>query len=332
MRFFYLRRLFLCALVGFGTCLNLHSAPVYAQNSQNFNRAVEEGDMAAPPPVAQPVAVPAPTAAATNTGLQATDLQVRMNALENLVRGLTGQVEKLQFQNNQLLQAQQKISGDNDVRFKDIETKLSTHEANMKGLVAAQQTLAQQQAATPQPASPAATEPEAGKAIDMPQAKEKSSEKPVSEKSSGTLGTISKNKDEPNVVKSDDSNAQAQYDDAFNALRQAKYDDAEKSFTAFLKNHPKHHLTENAKYWLAETFYVRGKFQEAAVAFAEAYQEFPKGAKAPDNLLKLSMSLGSLGKKPDACVTLGELAKKFPSASAVTRNRAEQQRKTLGCS
>jgi tol-pal system protein YbgF len=308
----------LCALLISGTCITLPASVALAQNSQNFNRDVEEGETP-PPPAPMPMAQPAPA-------IQATDLQMRMNALENLVRNMTGQVEKLQFQNNQLLQAQQKIAADNDIRFKDIEQKLATHEANMKGIVAAQQNLAQQQAAAaaapPPPPAPAA-EPEPSKTVDTPA---------PSEKSSGTLGTISKNKDEPGVVKGDDSTAQAQYDEAFNALRQTKYDDAEKAFTTFLKNHPKHHLTENAKYWLGETFYVRGKFHEAAVAFADAYQEFPKGSKAPDNLLKLSMSLGSLGKKSDACVTLGELFKKFPNAKAITTNRAEQQKKTLGCS
>ncbi|NDE91052.1 MAG: tol-pal system protein YbgF [Alphaproteobacteria bacterium] len=283
------------------------------------------------PALAQDDDLPPPVAPAPSAGLQATDLQMRMGALENLVRAMTGQVEKLQFLNNQLLQAQQKIAGDNEVRFKDIEQKLATHEANMKGLVAAQQNLAQAQSQaqavqqTPppvaqQPATPPAAAEQPAKALDAPPVKEK-----ITDKASGTLGTIT-------TGKGDDATAQTQYDEAFNALRQAKYDEAEKTFTVFLKNHPKHHLTENARYWLAETFYVRGKFQEAAVAFAEAYQEFPKGAKAPDNLLKLSMSLGSLGKKADACVTLGELSKKFPSASGVTKNRAEQQKKTLGCS
>lgn len=315
-------RVTLSALLITGACISLSPSLAFAQH--NFNRdSVEDGE-APPPPVATPQT-------AQPVGVQATDLQMRMNALENLVRNLTGQVEKLTFQNNQLAQMQQKIAADNEIRFKDMEQKLATHEANMKGLVAAQQNLAAQQqaaAAAPPPVAPAPTpaaapEPSDAGKLDAP---------PPKEKTGGTLGTISKNKDEPNVVKGDDSTAQAQYDEAFNALRQAKYDDAEKAFSTFLKSHPKHHLTENAKYWLAETFYVRGKFQEAAVSFADAYQEFPKGSKAPDNLLKLSMSLGSLGKKADACTTLAELSKKFPNATAVTKNRAEQQKKTLGCS
>jgi tol-pal system protein YbgF len=124
---------------------------------------------------------------------------------------------------------------------------------------------------------------------------------------------------------------QGMYDTAFQALRQAKYDQAETRLRAFLKAHPKHKLAENARYWLGETYYVRGKFQDSAVTFAEGFQQFPNGSKAPDNLLKLAMSLGSINKKQDACTTLSELKKRFPNASAIIRNRADQERKTLAC-
>jgi tol-pal system protein YbgF len=138
-----------------------------------------------------------------------------------------------------------------------------------------------------------------------------------------TLGTISSS--------GKTGDAQGLYDQAFLALRQAKYDDAERDFKSFLKANPKHRLTENAKYWLAETYYVRGKYSDSAVLFAETYQEFPQGAKAPDNLLKLAMSLAGLKKTQDACLTLGELKKRFPTTSAGIKNRAEQEKKTLGC-
>jgi tol-pal system protein YbgF len=142
---------------------------------------------------------------------------------------------------------------------------------------------------------------------------------------SHTLGTISSE-----APKAGDP--QAMYDGAFLSLRQARYDEAESRLKTFLKTHPKHRLAENAKYWLGETYYVRGKFQEAAVSFGEGFQQFPAGSKAPDSLLKLAMSLGSINKKQDACTTLGELKKRFPNASAIIRNRAEQEKKTLACS
>jgi tol-pal system protein YbgF len=308
-----------------------------AQNMQNFNRDIyDESDLPQP---AQTQPIPTTVQAPQ---LQATDIQMRMNAMENLVRGLTGQVEKLQFHNNQLMQLQQKMNADNDVRFKDVEQKQTAHDTTLKSLSIAQQNLAKMSIAQEKDTTEKEPEKIAEKTAEKPadEASEKGAtlDVPKSTKALGTLTKESKKDDAPiktdvkTDVKTDATSAQAQYDEAFTALRQAKYDAAEQSFNTFLKNNPKHALTENAKYWLAETFYVRGKFQEAAVAFAEAYQEFPKGAKAADNLLKLSMSLGSLGKKPDACLTLSELAKKFPQATAVTKNRAAQQKKAMGCS
>lgn len=308
----------------------LPAAPCFAQNMQNFNRSDDEPQplVAAPPVQAAPVAAPIVP--------QATDLQMRMNALETLVRNMTGQMEKLQFQNNQMQQLLQRMGGDSDVRFRDIEGKQAAFDNALKALALQQQTQSAPAPAAPAPAAPATAEttpapaaaPET-KTEAKPETPESGVNKPTAPKDA-VLGTIKK--DGEGKGKADEGDAQVQYDTAFQALRQAKYDDAERSFKTFLEGHPKHRLTENAKYWLAETYYVRGKFEEAAVAFAEAYEQFPKGAKAPDNLLKLAMSLGSLGKKQDACLTLGELTKRFPQASAVTRNRTEQQRKSLGCS
>ncbi len=125
---------------------------------------------------------------------------------------------------------------------------------------------------------------------------------------------------------------EAQYEYAFNLLRQANYAEAEKALTAFIQQHPQDPLAGNAQYWLGETYYVRGRYQDAAVAFAEAYQKYPNSQKAPDNLLKLGMSLGQIGKKSDACVAFGELGKKFPGASDNLKERLKQEKHRYGCS
>ncbi len=125
--------------------------------------------------------------------------------------------------------------------------------------------------------------------------------------------------------------AQEQYDRAFGLLRQADYEGAEKAFKSFIDKNPKDKLVDNAKYWYAETFYVRAKFNDAAVAFADAYQQNPKGTKAPDSLLKMAMSLGSLEKTQDACTTLNELKKNYPNAPQTIRSRADQERTRLKC-
>jgi tol-pal system protein YbgF len=123
----------------------------------------------------------------------------------------------------------------------------------------------------------------------------------------------------------------AQYNHAFGLLKQADYGNAEAALREFVEQHPKDAMAGNAQYWLGETFYARGKYIEAASAFAEGYKRYPKSAKAADGLLKLGMSLGRANQKQNACVALAQLDQVFPSASAAIKTHAEAEKKRLGC-
>src|SRR5262249_49674800 len=112
---------------------------------------------------------------------------------------------------------------------------------------------------------------------------------------------------------------------ALTLLQQANYGEAEIAFKTFIDKNPKDKLVDNAKYWYGETLYVRARFDESAVAFADAYQQNPQGTKASDSLLKLAMSLAALNKTPDACVTLNELKSKYPNAPATVKARAADE-------
>lgn len=122
-----------------------------------------------------------------------------------------------------------------------------------------------------------------------------------------------------------------QYNYAFSLLRKADYDGAEVAFNEFITLHPDSELSGNAYYWLGETHYVRGTYQDAAIAFLKGYQRFPNGDKAPDNLLKLGMTLTRLDKKAEACATFAELRSKFPDAPQTVRDRAAQESAAAGC-
>lgn len=125
--------------------------------------------------------------------------------------------------------------------------------------------------------------------------------------------------------------ADRQYEHAFGLLQQSDYDKAEKAFQDFIAKNKGHTLAGNAQYWLGETYYVRGKYAEAAVAFAEGVQKYPKNNKAPDNLLKLGMALGQLNQKNDACTAYKQLVQRFPEAAASIKRRAETERRKLNC-
>ncbi|HVA35012.1 MAG TPA: tol-pal system protein YbgF [Stellaceae bacterium] len=122
-----------------------------------------------------------------------------------------------------------------------------------------------------------------------------------------------------------------QYQGAFALLRRADYPGAEQALRTFVAQHPKDSLAGNAQYWLGETYYVRRNWKDAAIAFAEGYQKYPKSSKAPDDLLKLAMSLGKMGQKANACAALGRLGRDFPQMPANVRGPATAEKKHLGC-
>lgn len=121
------------------------------------------------------------------------------------------------------------------------------------------------------------------------------------------------------------------YQDAFVKLRDKNYDDAEKLFKSFIDNFPDHSLTPNARYWLGETYYVRNNYERAARLFAQAYQLDPEGSKAPDNLLKLALSLAGTGNKSDACLTLEQIKTQFKKTTTPINARVDREKENLGC-
>ncbi|HYD18668.1 MAG TPA: tol-pal system protein YbgF [Patescibacteria group bacterium] len=123
----------------------------------------------------------------------------------------------------------------------------------------------------------------------------------------------------------------ALYDNAFNDIRDAKYESAASKFALFLKNHKNHPLAANAQYWLAETYYVRQDYKNGAKLFAQNYQDYPQGPKASASLLKLGLSLAKLGKKDDACLSFAQLKKQFPGDTTPEVRRAQTEMKTLAC-
>lgn len=122
-----------------------------------------------------------------------------------------------------------------------------------------------------------------------------------------------------------------QYEYAFGKLKTRNYDDAENALRAFVDRHPDDPLAGNAMYWMGETYYVRKQYSEAARIFLDAYQRFPKGNKAPDNLFKLAKSLSQIGEDQSACTTYAELVKTFPSANQRILSGARSDMTRLGC-
>ena len=128
-----------------------------------------------------------------------------------------------------------------------------------------------------------------------------------------------------------DLGPQGDYDAAYALLQDGKYAEAEAAFRAFLAAHASDDLAPGAQYWLAESLYAREDYEAAARAFAEGYQKWPEASKAPDNLLKLGMALGHLGRIADACTALNKLRADYPTGAGPVVQRADAEAQRLGC-
>jgi tol-pal system protein YbgF len=136
----------------------------------------------------------------------------------------------------------------------------------------------------------------------------------------------------PTSVTNTGDPVQNQYNAAFELLKQTKYSEAEVALKDFLAQHEDSAQAGSAFYWLGETYYMQKDYEQAAIQFLRGYKKFPKGEKAPDSLLKLSMALGNLNKTKEACTSLGKLRDEFKNASNAIKQRAQEESKRLSCS
>ncbi|MFN4089342.1 MAG: tol-pal system protein YbgF [Alphaproteobacteria bacterium] len=234
-------------------------------------------------------------------------VEVRLNALENEIRAVTGRVEDLTFNVRRLQDRLDKLVADVDFRLTNIERAL-------------------REGGTPAPGAAAAASP-ALPTVPPASASAPAAPPPAAAASSPPTGGQAQRAS----VALPAGSAMDQYAFAQQLMSQTRYAEAESAFRQFVERHPEGQLADNARYWLAETHYVRRQFPDAASGFLEAYQTAPAGNKAPDNLLKLGMSLAALQKNQEACVALDKLLREYGDADARIRQRAEQERGQLAC-
>jgi tol-pal system protein YbgF len=109
---------------------------------------------------------------------------------------------------------------------------------------------------------------------------------------------------------------QQNYQAAFDLIQARKYDEANTAFTSFLSQFPTSPLADNAQYWLAETHYVRGQYQNALPEFRKVIETYPQSAKLPDALLKVGFCQAELGDRTAARTSLQEVMRQFPDTTA----------------
>jgi tol-pal system protein YbgF len=122
-----------------------------------------------------------------------------------------------------------------------------------------------------------------------------------------------------------------EFDIALAYFKQKSYENAAKSFAAFLEKNPKDKMASEATYFRGESFYLLGRYREAAEQYLKIPAQYPGSPRAPEALLRLGQSLNVLGAKEQACATFGEIVRKYPNAPAMVKTGAEREAKRAQC-
>lgn len=108
----------------------------------------------------------------------------------------------------------------------------------------------------------------------------------------------------------------ANYQAAFELLKQGRYDQASLAFRQFLAAFPDSSLSDNAQYWLAESHYVTQKYKEALPEFETVIAKYPQSRKIPDALLKIGYCNYELKRFDAARKALTTVVQNYPETTA----------------
>jgi tol-pal system protein YbgF len=278
-------------------------------------------------------------------------LSLRINSLEGQLRRLTGQMEDLSFRMRRMNDQIKRFTKDAELRFRDIEKgkpgpRITPSPERHSELPPQPLETDRRAGHRPQSDRGPVTPPHligprrsTSRIRIINPGANSSLRKAAPPTSLGRIPVDQLDPDE-NIAAIDRKNglnqpfvdeAGALYEKAYEHYLKRKFATAESSFRGFLRRYPRHELAGQAQYWLGETFYARRKYRRSARAFLIGYRKFPKNRRAPETLLKLSMSLRKLGEKAQSCATLDKLAREYPKASSGVKKTASVERRRGRC-
>ena len=212
---------------------------------------------------------------------------LKLSEIENQFQELTNRFEEINFKLDKLSNRMSKVQADNQIRFQDLENALSSGDEIKK---VSKKTKNQSDEILPGSSQPQ----DLGSISYKDSSTNETSQKIQSIDTTATIVTETFQTEEKILPM---ESPEKQYEFATSFLKIGDYSTAERAFREFVVNNPEHKLAGNAQYWYAETFRIRQLYTDAASAYLEGYQKYPKGEKAPVNLLKLGVSMVQIGEK-----------------------------------
>jgi len=239
---------------------------------------------------------------------------LKLSEIEGQFKELTNKFESINFKLDKLSSRLSKVQADNQMRFQQLE--------NSKELV---------------------SKPKEDENKTLPGSSEPQDLGSISYKETATNETTQQTQsvDTTSTVVSEvvqteekilpNETPEKQYEFATSFLKIGDYNTAERAFREFVITNSDHELAGSAQYWYAETFRIRQLYTDAASAYLEGYQKYPKSNKAPINLLKLGVSLVQIGEKDQGCLMISGVKEQYPQANQSVLQKAKYEEKKFEC-
>ena len=238
---------------------------------------------------------------------------LKLSEIEQQFQQLTNKFEEINFKIDKLSSRLSKVQADNQLRFQELEVGNTNNVATTNS----------------EKNLPGSSQPQDLGSITYKDTETKDLvQKTQSIETTSSVVTESFVTEEKILPK---TNPKEQYNFATSLLKQGDYTTAERALREFVIDNPEHSLAGNAQYWYAETFRIRQLYTDAASAYLEGYQKYPKSEKAAINLLKLGVSLVQIGEKDQGCLMIKGVKKEYPKAKQSVLQKAKYEEKKFDC-
>ena len=244
---------------------------------------------------------------------------LKLSEIENQFQQLTNRFEEINFKLDKLSSRLSKVQADNQIRFQDIETAMISGEGIKKVTKKITEDNVLPGSSTPQ---------DLGSISYKDTETNETTQKIESVETTASIVTETFRAEEKILP---NESPDKQYEFATSFLKIGDYPTAERAFREFVISNPEHQLAGNAQYWYAETFRIRQLYTDAAAAYLEGYQKYPKGEKAPVNLLKLGVSMVQIGEKDQGCKMINGVEKQYPKANQSVIQKAKYESQKFEC-
>jgi tol-pal system protein YbgF len=114
------------------------------------------------------------------------------------------------------------------------------------------------------------------------------------------------------------------YKDAYESFQKGNLDAARKKFETFIRQYPNTELSDNAQFWIGETYYLKKDYEKAILEYEKAISKYPEGDKVPAALFKQAIAFLDLGDKTNGRNLLKRVIERYPHS-----DQAEMAKKRL---